>query len=123
MRNYVSYYAQLTNSLQIRKILMLKNSSIKNNIRKRFNNDVRLNIFIESKIIFYQIIQIFFFKSTFFVYHDKTRQLYVDVNAFYEHDFDVIVFHVKNDKKKFIKNNIESILFLNKMLTSIEIKY
>ena len=97
---------------------MLKNSSIKNNIRKRFNNDARLNILIESKII-----QIFFFKSTFFVYHDKTRQLYVDVNAFYERDFDVIVFHVKNNKKVFIKNNIESILFFSKMLTSIEIKY
>ena len=123
MRNYVSYYAQLTNSLQIRKILILKNSSIKSNVRKRFNNDARLNIFIESKIIFYQIIQKFFFKSTFLVYHDKTRQLFVDVNASHERDFDVIVFHVKNNKKNFIKNNIESILFLNKILTSIEIKY
>ena len=123
MRNYVSYYAQLTNSLQIRKILILKNSSIKSNVRKRFNNDARLNIFIESKIIFYQIIQKYFFKSIFLVYHDKTRQLYINVNAFYERDFDVIVFHVKNDKKIFIKNDIESILFLNKMLTSIEIKY
>ena len=35
MRNYVFYYVQLTNSLQIRKTFMLKNLSIKNNIRKR----------------------------------------------------------------------------------------
>ena len=73
MRDYVSYYAQLSNSLQIRKILMLKNSSIKNNVRKRFNNDNRLNIFIDSKMKFYEIIQKIFFKFTFLIHHDRTR--------------------------------------------------
>ena len=45
------------------------------------------------------------------------------MNTSYERDFDVIVFHVKNDKKIFIKDDIESILFLSKILTSIEFKY
>ena len=56
MRDYVFYYVQLSNFLQIRKILMLKDSSIKNNVRKRFNNNNRLNIFIDSKMKFYEII-------------------------------------------------------------------
>ena len=123
MRNYVFYYAQLTNSLQIRKTLMLKNSFVKSNTRKRFNNDNCLNIFIEIEIVFYKTIQIFFFKFIFFVYYNRTRQLYVNINAFYKHDFDVIIFHVKNNKKMFIKNDIEFILFLNKIFTLIEIKY
>ena len=102
---------------------MLKSFSVKNNARKRFSNDIRLNIFINFKIVFYEIIQKFFFKLIFLIYHDKTRQLYVDVNAFHERDFDVTIFYVKNDKKMFIKKNIEFILFFNKILTSIEIKY
>ena len=123
MRNYVSYYAQLSNSFQIRKILMFKNFSIKNNARKRFSNDARLNIFIELKIESYKTIQNFFFKSTFLVYHDQTRQLYIEMNISHERDFDVIVFHIKNDKKIFIKNDIKFILFFNKILISIEFKY
>ena len=67
MRNYVFYYVQLTNSLQIRKILILKNSSTKNNARKRFSNNNRLNIFIEIEIIFYKAIQ-FFFSNLYFLY-------------------------------------------------------
>ena len=62
------------------------------------------------------------FQIYFFVYHNKIHQLYVNVNVLHERDFNVIVFYVKN-KKIFIKNNIELILFLNKILTSIEIKY
>ena len=123
MRDFVSYYVQLSNSLQIRKILMLKNSSIKNNVRKRFSNDNRLNIFIDSKMKFYEIIQKIFFKFTFLIHHDRTRQLYVDVDASHERDFETIVYHVKNDKKIFTKKNIQSISFFNKILTSTEIKY
>ena len=56
-KNYVFYYVQLTNSLQIRKTFIFKIFFIKNNTRKRFNNDICLNIFIESKIKSYEIIQ------------------------------------------------------------------
>ena len=45
------------------------------------------------------------------------------MNVFYKRDFDVTIFHIKNDKKIFIKNDIEFILFFNKIFTSIEIKY
>ena len=123
IRNYVSYYVQLTNSLQIRKTFILKSFFVKSNARKRFNNNICLNIFIDFEIVFYEIIQKKNFKSIFLVYHNKIRQLYVDVNAFHERDFDVTIFHVKNDKKMFIKNDIEFILFLNKIFTLIEIKY
>ena len=113
----------MTNSLQIRKTLILKNSSTKNNARKRFSNDNRLNIFIEIEIIFYKTIQKIFFKFTFFVHYNWTCQLYVDINTSHERDFDVTIFHVKNDKTIFIKNDIKLILFFNKIFTSIEIKY
>ena len=123
MRDYVSYYAQLSNSLQIRKTLMLKDSSIKSNARKRFSSDSRLDISIDSETKSYEIIQKVFFKLTFLVHHDRTRQLYADVDASHERDFEATVYHVKNDKKIFTKENIQSISFLSKILTPTEIKY
>ena len=50
MRNYVLYYAQLSNFFQIRKINMLRNLLINgDNARKRFNASSQLNIFIKTK--------------------------------------------------------------------------
>ena len=50
MRNYVFYYIQLSNSLQIRKIDMFRNSSFNDdNARKRFNVFNKFNIFIDAK--------------------------------------------------------------------------
>ena len=123
MRNYVLYYVQFFNSLQIRKIFMFKNSSTKDTTRKRFNNNFRLNISFESELKSYQNIQKVFFISIMLIYHDRTRQLYVDVNALHEREFDTTIFHVKNDKKDFFKENIELILFLNKIFTSTKTKY
>ena len=37
MRNYISYYAQISKSLQKRKILLLKNKFNKNNFKTRFS--------------------------------------------------------------------------------------
>ena len=95
---------------------MLKNLSIKNNTRKRFNNDNCLNIFIKIEIVFYKTIQKISFKFIFFVHHNRTRQLYVNVNAFYERDFDVIIFHVKNDKKYLLRTISNLYYFLAKYL-------
>ena len=59
---------------------MSKNSFVKNNVRKQFNNNSRMNIFIDSKIKFYEIIQKNF-KLIFLIYYDKTRQFYVDLDV------------------------------------------
>lgn len=123
IRNYVLYYAQLLNSLQIRKILMLCDSSSKGIARKRFNLDIRLNIFFEVKLQTYRSLQEIFSKSIFLVHHDRIRQLYVDVDASHEREFGAIVFYVKDDKTIFSKKDIEFILFLSRMLTSIESRY
>ena len=54
MKNYVSYYAQLSNSFQTKKTLMLHKFLIKNNVKKRFSANSRLNIFINVKRLFYE---------------------------------------------------------------------
>ena len=126
MRNYVFYYIQLLNSLQIRKTHMFWNSSFNDdNARKRFNIFNKFNIFIDAKYQFYKILQKIFNKLIFSMYHDFTRQLYVNVNVSHERDFNVIVYHNKDEKSfnNYDKKNIKFILFFNKIFISTEIRY
>ena len=59
------------------------------------------------------------------MYHDFTRQLYVNVNVSHERDFNVIVYHNKDEKSfnNYDKKNIKFILFFNKIFISTEIRY
>ena len=123
MRNYVFYYAQLSNSLQARKTLMLRELLIKGNVRKRFSAGSRLNIFINVERLFYETFQKMFNKFTFLIHHDFARQLYADVDVLHERDFGVTVYHVKKEKITYSKKDIELILFLSKVLISAEFRY
>ena len=123
MKNYVSYYAQLSNSFQTKKTLMLREFSIKSNIRKRFNANSCLNIFINVERLFYKIFQKMFNKFIFLIHHDFARQFYVDVDVSHERDFEIIVYHVKKEKITYNKKDIEFILFFNKILISAEFRY
>ena len=126
MRNYISYYAQISKSLQKRKILFLKNEFNKNNFRKRFSIIKMLKKFIIEKYESYQHLQKIFNKSNFFIYFNSYRSSFINVNAFKQMSIDVMIFHVVNDLKDdeiFIKNQIQFIMFLNKRLSSVETKY
>ena len=101
MKNYIFYYAQLSNSFQIKKTLILRKSLIKNNVKKCFNANSCLNIFIDIERLFYEIFQEIFNKFTFLIHHDFARQFYVNVDVLYKRDFEVIVYHVK--KKNYIQ--------------------
>ena len=123
IKNYVLYYAQLFNFLQMRKTLILKFSLTKNAIRKRYIERINLKILIEAKIAFYEKIQKVFSKFIFLIHHDRFRKLFANVNVSHKRNFDVIIFHVKKNKNNFIKVDIELILFFNKILTFAKFKY
>ena len=102
---------------------MLREFSIKNNVKKRFNASSRLNILIDVERLFYEVFQKMFNKFIFLIHHDFARQFYVDVDVLYERDFGVIVYHVKKEKITYNKKNIKFILFFNKILISAEFRY
>ena len=117
----------ITHNYQIRfkqkKTLILRESLIKNNVKKRFNVNNRLNIFINVKRVFYEVLQKMFNKFIFLIYYNFVQQLYVDVNVSHKRDFKIIIYHVKEKKIIYNKKDIELILFLNKILTSVEFCY
>ena len=123
MKNYILYYAQLSNPFQTKKTLILREFLIKDNIKKRFNANNRLNIFINVKYLFYETFQKMFNKFIFLIHHNFVRQFYININILHERDFEIIVYHVKKEKITYNKKNIKFILFLNKILISIEFHY
>ena len=126
MRNYISYYAQISKLLQKRKILFLKNEFNKNNFKKRFSIVRMLKEFIIEKYESYQHLQKIFNKSNFFIHFSSYRSFFINVNAFKQMNIDVMIFHVVNDSENdeiFIKNQIQFIMFLNKRFSFVETKY
>ena len=102
---------------------MLREFSIKDNVKKRFSANNRLNIFINVERLFYEVLQKIFNKLIFLIHHNFVQQFYADVDASHERDFEVIVYHVKKEKITYNKKNIELILFFSKILISAESRY
>ena len=103
----------------------------KNNQRNIYNQRVVIKKSLKNKIIVYETLQVVFNQSTFLVYFNFDRILFIDVDAFKELKFNIVIYHVKHEKKYcelnnkllIVKNNIKFILFLSKYLTNVENRY
>ena len=144
LRDYVSYYVQKSDVLKKRKIMLLKvSSSNVDRIRKNFSKRTSILDSTKTKTNSYRQLQDSFNRFNWLVYQDFNRVLYVDVDEFRK-NFDVMMYHLKNDNDKqslfnnvdlknafeiklsstsFKRKNVESIMFLSRMLTFVEEKY
>jgi hypothetical protein len=126
MRMYVSWYAQTSLLLQNRKILLLKSDLVKEKLRKTFVEKKILKKHIELEIRSYEHLQIVFSKESFLRHFDQLRKLFINVNISKKKDVEVMIFHVKDDSEKditFKRADIESIMFLSKILISAKTRY
>ena len=144
LRDYVSYYVQKFDVLKKRKIMLLKiSSSNVDRVRKNFNKRISILDSTKTKKNSYRQLQDSFSRFNWFVHQDFNRVLYVDVDEFRK-SFDVMMYHFKSDNDKqsllnnvdlknafeiklssasFKRKNVESIMFLSRMLTFVEKKY
>ena len=89
------------------------------------------SIKIMSKKIFdieyeaYHQLQKNFRKINLLIHHDLTCITYIDVNVFKRRDFDVMIYHLKFETNfnHFKHDEIESILFFNRMFIVVEKRY
>ena len=124
-RNYVSYYAQKSKTLQRKKTKLLKNDSIKKLIKKNFSQKTLLKNFSTEKFQFYKQLQKDFSKFSWLTHFNILRQLYADIDVS-KNGFDVMIYHVKSDSeidKISNKRQIELILFFSKFFTETESRY
>ena len=82
MRNYISYYAQISKSLQNRKILFLRHEFTKNNFKKRFSIVRMLKQSIIEKHELYLHLQKTFSRSNFLIHFSSYRLSFINVDAF-----------------------------------------
>ena len=127
MRKYVSFYVDVFKSLQKRKIILLKFAFKKENAKKIFVSRTKIDNSISRKRTSYEILQSLLSKFFYLIHHDSKRQIYVNLNVNKEFDIDAVVYHVKKDFIKSdeysIKSFIQSIMFLFRLLNSIETRY
>jgi len=117
LRNYVSYYAQMTESLQKRKTALSKEvSKDLNNARKTKTLWIFLVNSIKKKLNVFQLLQKQFRKLSVLTHYNSNLSLYVNLNTFKVYDFNAIVYHIIDEKSR-------SILFLSKELNFAERNY
>lgn len=107
---------------------MLKFSSIKDEFRKSFNNQITFDDLIFKKLNSFEQFQKTFNRTIYLIHFNKQRVLYINVNVFKEREFKVIIYHFKIDFKqsKFLSSKnkeIKSIIFMNKILSQTKQKY
>jgi hypothetical protein len=106
--------------------LFLKNVFVKDKLRKIFARKTLLNQFIEAKQRFYEHLQQIFSDKKFLHHVDNIRKLFVDVDIFKKRNIETMISHVKKNLEKKIAFNrfdIQSVMFLNKILTNAKIRY
>ena len=106
-------------------MLFRNSSSNKKRQRKIYFIKTILKKFFEIEIKFYNQLQKTFDKTKLLVHHDFTHFTCIDVNVFKRRDFDVVIYYLKFDVNlnNFKHEKIQSIMFLNRILITIEKRY
>ena len=128
LRNYVYFYANIFASLQRRKIELLRHNSVAEIVRRSFVNKTRIERFTELKIAFFKVIQKALSQFSYLIPTNSSCQLYINLNVNKKFDINVMLYYIKRDviveiDKFSSRHAIESVLFLNWLITDIETRY
>ena len=129
LRQYIPYYAQKADSLQRRKVLLLKDAPMKGRARKRHGLQTAVNNPTEEELDSFNQLQSAFSRASFLVHFDPKRGLFIDIDASKERGFGVTVYHIKdvsdpeNIKTPPSRADLQPIMFLSKMLSTAEKNY
>ena len=127
LRHYVSYFAQKSNVLQLRKTNLIRQiSSNKDISRKTYAARISLYDVTIAKLDSYEQIQKTFSRQNFLFHFSSTKVLYIDMNVFKSYEFDAMIYHtaVSYENLAVISQiDVQSIMFLSKMLIAVETRY
>ena len=137
LRINIEKYAQLAGSLQAKKTDLIRNINKIHKItagpvRKTLATRFRLREPFSDELKAFQDIQNAFRKNSFLMHFQHTKFLFIDVNAFKKGGFTIMIYYLKvfsfffknpNPKTAFFRIDVESIMFLSKLLNDFETKY
>ena len=100
--------------------------STKGFARKRQSTALRITDPTLDKIQAYRYLQKAFISPIFLTYYNRSRRLYIDLNALKRQGFTTIIYHINGDPnvdEVFTKTRIQSIIFLSKLLNLAKSNY
>ena len=132
LRDYVPYYAQKAEPLQIRKTMLLRDSpSNKGKARKNYSLRTLIADPSDAELDAYSQLQEAFSKPSMLTHFSTTRRLYADVDTS-KQGVGVMVYHSKSDRGNDgvsipalppKRQDVDPILFLSKTLSAAESRY
>lgn len=133
LRHFVPHYAAITEPLQKRKTLLLKESpSNKGSARKEYSKRTGLDLVSQAEQEAFDRLQSIFTQGLFLSHHDASRPLFIDIDASKQYGFGVMAFHADLSWLEKANDNyaippprtlVKPILFLSRMLTPAEEKF
>ena len=117
---------QKTNILQKKKRFFSVNFRLsKISFEKFIFRRIIVKNFIAKKLKFYRQFQKTFDQIFFLIHFNNDRIFYIDIDVFKRREFEIMIYHFKfdvdfNNSKR---NDIQFILFLNRMLNETKIRY
>ena len=124
-RDYIKNYVIKFESLQNRKTALLKESPKSEQVRKCFTTKTKFFESTFEELNFFRDIQSHFFKIGFFNHFDSIKQLYADFDT-NDKNIETMIYHIKENElfdDYLSRKSIRSILFLSRLLNSVETKY
>ena len=97
MKDYISYYVDISKSLQKRKIELLRHEFSVDNARRSYVFKTRLKNSIELKKKFFRTLQELLSKFFYFVHVDSKKQLFINLNVNKKFDFEAHLYYVKEN--------------------------
>ena len=133
----IKKYAQLIGFFQAKKTDLIHNINkihkiTAGSVCKTFATKFQLKKPFSDELKAFQDIQNVFCKDLFLMYFQHIRSLFINVDAFKESGFAVMIYHFKvvsfffknpDPKAAFFRIDVESIIFLFKFLNDFETKY
>ena len=127
IKDHIYFYSTIANSLQRLKIELLKQTFNASSKRRQYASKIRITS-IKNEIMSFNDFQQMLTKSSMLYHFHSQKQLWIDLNSFKQFEFEMIIFHLKNDiiivsKKWSSRTSILSIMYFNRQLTKVEQNY
>ena len=125
IRQYIHFYASISRSFQNLKTSLLKDEFRNDAKRKTYTSKIKLLLTLKEEE-FFQTLQKTLSNASILIYFNSKRVLWIDLNEFKEHEFGIIIFHLRDEVFQNVislRTQIESIMFLSRLLISVERNY
>ena len=127
LRSSIPRYAQLAQPLQERKTMLTKGLGAgAGPARKRSATKVLFYAPTEAEVGAFRKLQEAFASPSFLAHYDRTRPLFVDLDASKSFGFAAMIYHIKQDvirSPKVARTDVQPIMFLSRCLNTAERNY